>query len=225
MNLSGRYDPTTLLTRDDATVELERRAAGAHPRPVTNVAHVFTSGTTDHLRRRGSARLGRRQSLKNGGTAPDRSWTATRRLPSPVPRQRAAMSLFDTMLTRETLALQVGGTTTPYFDCCVDPMHDCVHEPVVLRRIVQEAPASPSALDYVITAAGPCSKSLAADFYDLYGPRLRQGYGMSEAFGFSSVMTHLTSESGLSICISRCVLQSALRSRTRSSGSLSRSYG
>lgn len=98
------------------------------------------------------------------------------------------MSLLGTHLTGERLilapadpgeyfaALQAGGARTASVN------------PVVLRRIVDAAPQWPDRLDYLITAAGPCSTSLARDFYKLYGPRLRQGYGMSEAVNFSFVM-------------------------------------
>lgn len=60
--------------------------------------------------------------------------------------------------------------------------------PALLHRIVEEKPSWPDALEFLITAAAPLSTDLAQRFYRAYGPRLRQGYGLSEAVNFSFMM-------------------------------------
>lgn len=60
--------------------------------------------------------------------------------------------------------------------------------PALLHRIVEERPPWPDALEFLITASAPLSTDLAKKFYRAYGPRLRQGYGMSEAVNFSFMM-------------------------------------
>lgn len=66
--------------------------------------------------------------------------------------------------------------------------------PHILQAIVEDKPKWPSSLDYVISAAAPLVSSLANRFYELYGARLRQGYGLSEATNFSFTMPLLDDE-------------------------------
>lgn len=57
--------------------------------------------------------------------------------------------------------------------------------PALLERLVNVAPKWPSNLEYLITAAAPLQSHLAKKFFELYGPKLRQGYGLSETVNFS----------------------------------------
>lgn len=66
--------------------------------------------------------------------------------------------------------------------------------PALLHRLVEEAPPWPDRLEYLITAAAPLSSELAGRFFERYGPRLRQGYGLSEAVNFSFTMPLLDAE-------------------------------
>ncbi len=63
--------------------------------------------------------------------------------------------------------------------------------PALLEKVIQGKPELPDCLDYFITAAAPLTADLAKRFYDLYGPKLIQGYGLSEAVNFSFVMPYL----------------------------------
>ena len=63
--------------------------------------------------------------------------------------------------------------------------------PALLEKILQEKPKVPECLDYFITAAAPLTSDQARRFYDLYGSRLVQGYGLSEAVNFSFMMPKL----------------------------------
>lgn len=67
--------------------------------------------------------------------------------------------------------------------------------PALLSQLLQTAPEWPPSLEYLITAASPLYRAQAARFFDLYGARLRQGYGMTEAVNFSFVMPLLDAES------------------------------
>jgi long-chain acyl-CoA synthetase len=60
--------------------------------------------------------------------------------------------------------------------------------PALLHRIVQARPPWPDTLECLVTAAAPLDSELAGRFYRAYGPRLRQGYGLSEAVNFSFMM-------------------------------------
>jgi long-chain acyl-CoA synthetase len=60
--------------------------------------------------------------------------------------------------------------------------------PALLHELLEARPPWPDGLDYLITAGAPLSSELAARFLTAYGPRLRQGYGLSEAVNFSFVM-------------------------------------
>lgn len=65
--------------------------------------------------------------------------------------------------------------------------------PALLHDLVEAGPPWPDGLDYLITAAAPLTSDLARRFHDRYGPRLRQGYGLTEAVNFSFVMPSLDS--------------------------------
>ncbi|PWW63407.1 class I adenylate-forming enzyme family protein [Actinokineospora spheciospongiae] len=64
--------------------------------------------------------------------------------------------------------------------------------PALLADLVEAAPPWPDALDYLVTAAAPLPRALAARFHRLYGDRLRQGYGLTEAVNFSLTTPRLT---------------------------------
>ncbi|PQQ37390.1 AMP-binding protein [Photorhabdus laumondii] len=66
--------------------------------------------------------------------------------------------------------------------------------PALLEELVECNPEWPDCLEYLITAAAPLSQSLAKRFYQKYGPRIRQGYGLSEAVNFSFLMPKLSDE-------------------------------
>ncbi|WP_079176891.1 AMP-binding protein [Streptomyces sp. MUSC 14] len=65
--------------------------------------------------------------------------------------------------------------------------------PALLHELVRARPPWPDGLEYLITAAAPLTSDLARRFHDAYGPRLRQGYGLTEAVNFSFVMPLLDS--------------------------------
>lgn len=102
------------------------------------------------------------------------------------------MSLMGTHLTSGRLLIAEDASPGAYFRAIAAcRAATCSVVPSVLARIVEDAPAWPDSLDYVITAAAPLTSRLARRFHALYGPRLVQGYGLSEATNFSTLMPRL----------------------------------
>ncbi|MCQ4079621.1 AMP-binding protein [Streptomyces sp. RB6PN25] len=63
--------------------------------------------------------------------------------------------------------------------------------PALLHELVEARPPWPETLDYLVTASAPLTSDLARRFHRHYGPRLRQGYGLTEAVNFSFTMPRL----------------------------------
>lgn len=102
------------------------------------------------------------------------------------------MSLLGTHLTSAPLVLQSRFDATDYFrklDAAGARTASIV--PSLLHELLRVRPPWPADLDYLITAAAPLSAAVAAEFRRAYGPRLRQGYGLSEAVNFSFTMPTL----------------------------------
>jgi long-chain acyl-CoA synthetase len=103
-----------------------------------------------------------------------------------------AMSLLGTHLTSTPLVLQGRFSSAGYFaKLDAEGARTASIVPSLLRELLRVRPAWPERLDYLITAAAPLPSELAAEFHRAYGPRLRQGYGMTEAVNFSFVMPTL----------------------------------
>lgn len=100
------------------------------------------------------------------------------------------MSVMGTYLTPEA-KLHVCESTNP-----VEYFHFIEHHqvrtasmvPALLYPLVRRRPEWPTCLQYIITAAAPLMPDLAAQFLAAYGPRLRQGYGLTEAVNFNCLM-------------------------------------
>jgi len=190
--LIAQYDPHTVVLRDhDGHLAVLERDAGDHPRPVTpGSITVFTSGTTGDPK---GVVLGRSALVGNATKTAELHGFGHGRPHGTCLEMfhvnALVMSLVGTILTEEVLVTDYTGDPASYFRRleAAGARTGSVN-PVVLRRIVDEHPPWPKGLDYLITAAGPCGKNLATEFYGLYGPRLRQGYGLSEAVNFSFVM-------------------------------------
>lgn len=102
------------------------------------------------------------------------------------------MSLHGTHLTRTPLTISSSADPHLYFETLdAAGARTASVVPAVLHSILRDPPPWPADLDYLITAAAPLSQAAASRFVRLYGPRLRQGYGLSEAVNFSFTMPWL----------------------------------
>ncbi|MFD8999551.1 AMP-binding protein [Streptomyces sp. NPDC059582] len=197
LDIVYRYDPSLLIREDGAggITTAFRAAVTPHPRPVTDGSvTVFTSGTT--ARPKGVV-LPRTAVVGNAlKTARIHGFGSGRPHGTCLELfhvNALVMSLLGAHLTGESLTLDFSGSPSAYFSRLeAAGARTASTNPRVLRRLVDEAPPWPKALEYVITAAGPCGRNLATEFYELYGPRLRQGYGMSEAVNFSFMMPFIS---------------------------------
>lgn len=96
------------------------------------------------------------------------------------------MSLLGTYIKKAPLSILSKFNSLDYFDLIERTnCRTASIVPALLDRLVNDKPRWPECLDYLITAAAPLSSILAKRFFDLYGPRVRQGYGLSEAVNFS----------------------------------------
>jgi acyl-CoA synthetase (AMP-forming)/AMP-acid ligase II len=187
-----QFRPHTLVTETagghrEVTV---LAAPGEHPQPVEDGSiTVFTSGTTGPPKGvvipRAALVGNARKTAALHGMGQGRPHGTCLAL---FHVNALVMSLLGTELTGERLILGPADPAEYFAALRAGGARTASVNPVVLRRIVDAAPEWPDGLDYLITAAGPCSTGLSRDFYKRYGPRLRQVYGMSEAVNFSFVM-------------------------------------
>ncbi|MFJ2648128.1 class I adenylate-forming enzyme family protein [Streptomyces sp. NPDC087420] len=102
------------------------------------------------------------------------------------------MSLIGTHLTGTPLTLQAGFDPVGYFAALgAAGARTASIVPALLADLVETGPDWPDGLEYLITAAAPLTSDLARRFHRRYGPRLRQGYGLTEAVNFSFTMPRL----------------------------------
>ncbi|MET0188788.1 MAG: class I adenylate-forming enzyme family protein, partial [Pseudonocardia sediminis] len=96
------------------------------------------------------------------------------------------MSLVGTHLTGTPLVLHPRFDPEDYFaDIARNGVRTASVVPSLLPDLLDAAPDWPEGLEYLITAAAPLTAEVAARFHELYGPRLRQGYGLTELMNFS----------------------------------------
>ncbi|PWW63610.1 class I adenylate-forming enzyme family protein [Actinokineospora spheciospongiae] len=101
------------------------------------------------------------------------------------------MSLVGTRTTGTPLVLHPGFDPAAYFaDLRAKEVRTASIVPAMLPDLLDSAPPWPESLDYLITAAAPLTADLARRFHARYGPRLRQGYGLTELVNFSFTTPH-----------------------------------
>ncbi|MFJ2555983.1 MULTISPECIES: class I adenylate-forming enzyme family protein [unclassified Streptomyces] len=102
------------------------------------------------------------------------------------------MSLLGTHLTGTPLTLRAAFDPAGYFAALdADGARTASIVPALLTDLLEAGPDWPEGLEYLITAAAPLTSDLARRFHRRYGPRLRQGYGLTEAVNFSFTMPRL----------------------------------
>lgn len=96
------------------------------------------------------------------------------------------MSLYGTHLTGTPLVLHPRFDPAAYLaDLDERAVATASIVPALLPELLEVAAPWPHNLDYLITAAAPLTRDLAHRFHAVYGPRLRQGYGLTELMNFS----------------------------------------
>ncbi|MFD7506351.1 class I adenylate-forming enzyme family protein [Streptomyces sp. NPDC059850] len=102
------------------------------------------------------------------------------------------MSLIGAHITHTPLVLHTAFDPERYLrDLAAGGARTASIVPALLTELVEAGPGWPDGLDYLITAAAPLTGDLARRFHQRYGPRLRQGYGLTEAVNFSFTMPEL----------------------------------
>jgi long-chain acyl-CoA synthetase len=185
----GRTHPVALRILPGAPAEPEPGAA--------DLAFImFTSGSTGTPK---GVMLSRRAVLGNATKtaelhrfAPDRPHGTC----LPLYHCNAlVMSLIGAHTTRTPLVLHTAFDPERYLrDLAAGGARTASIVPALLTELVEAGPGWPDGLDYLITAAAPLTGDLARRFHQRYGPRLRQGYGLTEAVNFSLTMPELTGE-------------------------------
>ncbi|MCX2732706.1 fatty acid--CoA ligase family protein [Saccharopolyspora sp. NFXS83] len=193
-------DPAEIVRRVRASAVVERvageievRATGLppeHPDAAGLAFIMFTSGSTGRPK---GVRLSRRAVLGNAaktaalhGISPDRPHGTC----LPLYHCNAlVMSLLGTHRTGAPLVLHSRFDPAGYFAALTEGgARTASIVPALLADLLDAAPDWPAELDYLITAAAPLTGDLVRRFHRTYGPRLRQGYGLTEAVNFSFTM-------------------------------------
>lgn len=165
----------------------------AHTAPDDLAFIMFTSGSTGPQK---GVMLGRRAVLGNAArTAALHGLTPGRPHGTCLPLYHCnalVMSLLGTHLTGTPLTLQDTFDPAGYFAALdATGARTASIVPALLADLLEVGPDWPDGLEYLITAAAPLTSDLARRFHRRYGPRLRQGYGLTEAVNFSFTMPRL----------------------------------
>lgn len=102
------------------------------------------------------------------------------------------MSVIATHIAGAKLVYYDGNSMTEYFKFIEENnARTATIVPALLQDLCNEKPKFPKCLDYLITASAALSSELSKKFYNLYGDKIIQGYGLSEAVNFSFTMPRL----------------------------------
>ena len=155
---------------------------------------IYTSGTTGACK---GVMLSKRNIISNASSVSRLHRFAEAPHCSPLPLYHVnalCMSLFGCYCSNSTLVLVERYNPATILDICAQ--HSCGTlslVPTLLSRLLETSAKWPDCLRYIITAAAPISQRVSKEFFSRFGPRLRQGYGLSEATNFSFVMPLLDS--------------------------------
>ncbi|MCX7121722.1 MAG: AMP-binding protein [Gammaproteobacteria bacterium] len=106
------------------------------------------------------------------------------------------MSLIGSMLANSNLFIQSIPNMNTYLpEIAAVRASTASIVPALLHDLVQYNNEWPNGLRYLITAAHDLKPSLSKKFFDIYGAKLIQGYGLTEAVNFSFVMPLLNEQS------------------------------
>lgn len=193
-DFAGRVYASAIVDGGDNTVRVTPLVGQpSHPDALGLAFIMFTSGSTGRPK---GVMLSREAVLGNATkTAALHGFSPSRPHASCLPLYHVnalMMSLLGTHVTEAPLVLQGRFSPAAYFEMLDSKgVRTASIVPSLIHELLRVRPVWPNELDYLITAAAPLSSDLATEFYNCYGPRLRQGYGMTEAVNFSFVMPSL----------------------------------
>ncbi|WP_329060328.1 AMP-binding protein [Amycolatopsis sp. NBC_01480] len=185
--IAERVSASLIVDGESGTTELAGRPS---PEATGLALIIFTSGSTGRPK---GVKLSRDAVLGNARkTAQLHRITPERPHGTCLPLfhvNALVMSLYGTYLTGSSLVLDQWRTPEGYFALLdAKGARTASIVPALLTELVEAAPPWPGSLDYLISAAAPITSDLAARFHELYGPRLRQGFGLTETINFSTLM-------------------------------------
>lgn len=164
--------------------------------PVTDHAIFYTSGTTGNPKGVVQTRAGMESNARTVAKLHGFDQTSVHLTALPLYHcNAAAMSLFGNYFNGGTAVFLKRFTTENYFKFINEYGATTANlVPTFVADLVKAKQPWPISLKYVLTAATALSQEICKNFFELYGPRLRQGYGLSEAVNFSFTMPLLDSE-------------------------------
>jgi acyl-coenzyme A synthetase/AMP-(fatty) acid ligase/SAM-dependent methyltransferase len=163
---------------------------GGETNSVTDHAIFYTSGTTGNpkgvVQTRSGLESNSRATAKLHGFGPNSVHLTALPL---YHCNAAAMSLFGNYFTGGTAVFLKKFTPDAYFAAAETYSAETANlVPTMVADLVAAKLPWPAQLRYVLTAATALSQEICRGFYEQYGPKLRQGYGLSEAINFSFTM-------------------------------------
>lgn len=187
--------PHAIVNCTDSDIVFEFRDGGELS-PETDHAIFYTSGTTSAPKGVVQTREGMKHNAitvaQLHGFGPDSVHLTALPL---YHCNAAAMSLFGNYFTGGTAVFLKKFTPAGYFGNIERYKAQTSNlVPTQVADLVAAGLPWPSSLRYVLTAATALSQEICRAFYELYGPKLRQGYGLSELVNFSFTMPLLDTD-------------------------------
>lgn len=163
---------------------------GGELSPETDHAIFYTSGTTGNPKGVVQTREGMKSNALAVSALHDFRHDSVHLTALPLYHcNAAAMSLFGNYFSGGTVVFLKKFTPQAYFEAAETYGAETANlVPTMVADISKSGLTFPSKLKYVLTAATALSQEICKDFYNAYGPKLRQGYGLSEAVNFSFTM-------------------------------------